>query len=133
MRARAMNGISAIGRVNLFAAATDSSVRSVVVKSSSYVYGSEPGDPVWFTEDMSRQSPPEHRVERSLAQVEGYVRDFAVDNPNVAVTMLRFTHVLGPELSTPLSRMQELQPVPSVFGFDPRFPFVHADTVDRPT
>src|SRR3546814_1468186 len=84
-----MHEINVIGTMNLFAAATDSSVRSVVVKSSSYVYGSEPGDPVWFTEDMSRQSPPEHRVERSLAEVEGYVRDFAVDNPHVAVTLLR--------------------------------------------
>jgi UDP-glucose 4-epimerase len=131
MRARSMHEINVIGTMNLFAAATDSSVRTVVVKSSSYVYGCEPSDPVWFTEEMHRQSPPKHRVERSLTEVEGYVRDFAVDNPHVAVTMLRFSNVLGPELSTPLSRMLELPVVPSVFGFDPRFQFVHEDDVVR--
>ncbi|MFP5321135.1 MAG: NAD-dependent epimerase/dehydratase family protein [Acidimicrobiia bacterium] len=131
MRGRTMHEINVIGTMNLFAAATDSSVRSVVVKSSSYVYGCEPGDPVWFTEEMTRQSPPRHRVERSLAEVEAYVRDFAVDNPHVAVSMLRFSNVLGPELSTPLSRMLELPVVPSIFGFDPRFQFVHEDDVVR--
>ena len=131
MRGRDMHEINVIGTMNLFAAATDSSVRTVVVKSSAYVYGCAPSDPVWFTEETPRQSPPKHRVERSLAEVEGYVRDFAVDNPHVAVAMLRFSNVLGPELSTPLSRMLELPLVPSIFGFDPRFQFVHEDDVVR--
>jgi len=131
MRARTMHEINVIGTMNLFAAATDSSVRTVVVKSSSYVYGCVPSDPVWFDEETPRQSPPRHRIERSLTEVEGYVRDFAVDNPHVAVTMLRFSNVLGPELSTPFSRMLELPVVPCVFGFDPRFQFVHEDDVIR--
>jgi UDP-glucose 4-epimerase len=59
------------------------------------------------------------------------VRDFAVDNPHVAVAMLRFSNVLGPELTTPLSRMLELPAVPCMFGFDPRFQFVHEDDVIR--
>jgi len=131
MRARTMHEINVIGTMNLFAAATESSVRTVVVKSSSYVYGCAPGDPVWFSEEMPRHGPPRHRIERSLLEVEGYVRDFAVDNPHVAVSMLRFSNVLGPELSTPLSRMLELPVVPSIFGFDPRFQFVHEDDVVR--
>lgn len=131
MRARTMHEINVIGTMNLFAAATESSVRNVVVKSSAYVYGADPRDPVWFNEETTRQSPPRHRVERSLAEVESYVRDFAVDNPHVAVSMLRFSNVLGPELSTPLSRLLELPVVPSIFGFDPRFQFVHEDDVIR--
>lgn len=131
MRGRDMHEINVIGTMNLFAAATDSSVRTVVVKSSSYVYGCEASDPTWFTEETPRQAPPKHRVERSLVEVEGYVRDFAVDNPHVAVAMLRFSNVLGPELSTPLSRMLEQPVVPSMFGFDPRFQFVHEDDVVR--
>jgi UDP-glucose 4-epimerase len=131
VRARTMHEINVIGTMNLFAAATDSSVRTVVVKSSSYVYGCDPSDPVWFEEETPRQRPPRHRVERSLTEVEGYVRDFAVDNPHVAVTMLRFSNVLGPELVTPMSRMLELPLVPSILGFDPRFQFVHEDDVIR--
>ncbi len=131
VRARTMHEINVIGTMNLFAAATESSVRNVVVKSSAYVYGADPRDPVWFTEETPRMAEPSHRVERSLAEVETYVRDFAVDNPHVAVSLLRFSNVLGPELDTPLSRLLELPVVPSVFGFDPRFQFVHEDDVIR--
>jgi UDP-glucose 4-epimerase len=131
MRARTMHEINVIGTMNLFAAATDSSVRNVVVKSSAYIYGAHPRDPVWFTEDTPRQVPPRHRVERSLAEVEGYVHDFAVDNPHVAVSMLRFSNVLGTDISTPLSKLLRAPVVPSIFGFDPRFQFVHEDDVIR--
>ena len=131
MRARTMHEINVIGTMNLFAAATDSSVRNVVVKSSAYVYGSHPRDPVWFGEETARQTPPKHRVERSLTEVESYVHDFAVDNPHVAVSMLRFSNVLGKEISTPLSKMLQAPLVPSIWGFDPRFQFVHEDDVIR--
>ena len=70
-------------------------------------------------------------VERSLLEVEGYVRDFAVDNPHVTVAMLRFSNVLGPDITTPLAKALELPLVPAVFGFDPRFQFVHEADVVR--
>jgi UDP-glucose 4-epimerase len=70
-------------------------------------------------------------VERSLLEVEGYVRDFAVDNPHVTVAMLRFSNVLGPDITTPLAKVLELPVVPSIFGFDPRFQFVHEADVVR--
>jgi UDP-glucose 4-epimerase len=131
MRNRAMHEINVIGTMNLFAAATDSSVRNVVVKSSTLVYGTSPRDPVWFTEDMKPNSPQELDVERSLNEVEGYVRDFAVDNPHVTVSMLRFSNVLGRDIHTAISSMLDLPLVPSVLGFDPRFQFVHEDDVIR--
>ena len=59
------------------------------------------------------------------------MRDFAVDNPHVTVSLLRFSNVLGPDIVTPLSKALRLPLVPSVFGFDPRFQFVHEDDVVR--
>lgn len=133
MSGRTMHEINVIGTMNLFAAASApaSSVREVVVKSSALVYGSAVQDPVWFTEDTPRTLPPKTRVERSLIEVEGYVRDFAIDNPHVLVSMLRFSNVIGPDISTPLTRALQLPLVPSMFGFDPRFQFVHEDDVIR--
>ncbi|MFZ0172219.1 MAG: NAD-dependent epimerase/dehydratase family protein [Acidimicrobiales bacterium] len=51
MSGRALHEINVIGTMNLLAAAgaADSSVRQVVVKSSSLVYGAHPSDPAWFT------------------------------------------------------------------------------------
>src|SRR3546814_20651016 len=70
-------------------------------------------------------------VERSLLEVEGYVRDFALDNPNVTLAMLRFSNVLGPDISTPLSKALELPLTPSLMGFDPRVQLVHETDVIR--
>ena len=133
MRAKTMHEINVIGTMNLFAAASQagSRVRDVVVKSSSYVYGAAKEDPVWFMEETPRSHTPHTRVERSLEAVEGYVRDFALDNPHVNVTLLRFSNVLGPDIVTPISRALELPVVPSIFGFDPRLQFVHEDDVVR--
>src|SRR3954470_19607800 len=91
MRNRTMHEINVIGTMNLFAAASaaGSTVRNVVVKSSTLVYGSSAKDPTWFGEETPRSSSPSTPVERSLLSVEGYVRDFAEDNPHVSVTLLR--------------------------------------------
>ncbi|MGZ4683261.1 MAG: NAD-dependent epimerase/dehydratase family protein [Acidimicrobiales bacterium] len=132
-RARTMHEINVIGTMNLFAAASapGSTVRDVVVKSSSYVYGTAKEDPVWFSEETQRSNPARNRIEQSIESVEGYVRDFAEDNPHVNVSMLRFANVLGPDIVTPISRALELPLVPSIFGFDPRFQFVHEEDVVR--
>jgi UDP-glucose 4-epimerase len=122
-----------IGTMNLFAAASqpESKVCNVAVKSSTLVYGSTYADPVWFTEDSRRSALPRHPVERSLLEVEGYVRDYASDNPDVAVGLLRFSNVLGENISTPITRALERRLVPSIFGFDPRLQFVHEEDVVR--
>jgi UDP-glucose 4-epimerase len=130
---RAMHEINVIGTMNLFAAASaaGSTVRNVVVKSATLVYGCHAEDPTWFTEDMAPSAPLTTQVERSIDQVEGYVRDFAEDNPHVSVSLLRFANVIGDEIVTPLTRALKLPVVPSLFGFDPRFQFVHEDDVIR--
>ena len=128
-----MHDTNVIGTMNLFAAASqpESRVRSVVVKSSTLVYGSTHADPVWFSEDTRRPAFPRLRVERSLLEVEGYVRDYATDNPHVAVSLLRFSNVLGEDIATPITRALELPVVPAVFGYDPRVQFVHEVDVVR--
>ncbi len=133
MSSRQVHEINVIGTLNLFAAAAapGSTVREVVVKSSSLVYGASREDPVWFAEDTRRKAPLHTRVERSLVEVEGYVRDFARDNPHVTVSLLRFSNVLGPDIRTPLAKVLQMPMVPSVFGFDPRCQFVHEDDVIR--
>jgi len=128
-----MHDTNVIGTMNLFAAASqpESRVRNVVVKSSTLVYGSTPADPVWFSEDTRRPAFPRLRVERSLLEVEGYVRDYATDNPHVVVSLLRFSNVLGEDIVTPITRALDLPVVPAVFGYDPRVQFVHEVDVVR--
>ncbi|HZU74224.1 MAG TPA: NAD-dependent epimerase/dehydratase family protein [Acidimicrobiales bacterium] len=133
MSGRALHETNVIGTMNLLAAAgaPDSSVRHLIVKSSSLVYGSSMHDPVWFRESMTRSHPPQTRVERSLIEVEGYLRDFADDNPHVVVSLLRFTNVLGTDIVTPISSVLERGVAPAITGFDPLVQFVEEDDVIR--
>jgi UDP-glucose 4-epimerase len=133
MSSRAMHEVNVIGTMNLFAAASaaGSTVRNVVVKSATLVYGCSPEDPTWFTEESTPSHSPHSATERSLNQVEDYVRDFAEDNPHVNVSLLRFANVIGQEIVTPLTRALQLPLVPSIAGYDPRFQFVHEDDVIR--
>jgi UDP-glucose 4-epimerase len=122
-----------IGTMNLLAAAgaPGSSVRHVVVKSSTLVYGSSTKGPTWYREDTPRAVPARTRVERSLLEAESYLHDFAADNPHVTVTLLRFANVVGTDIVTPITKALHLPLVPCIFGFDPLVQFVEEDDVVR--
>ena len=130
---RDLHEVNVIGTMNLLAAAgaPGSSVRHVVVKSSTVVYGAGPKDPAWFAEDTPRSRPPRTRLERSLTEAETYVRDFADDNPDILVTVLRFANVLGASVETPISRNLARGMFPAVAGYDPQIQFVEEDDVVR--
>jgi UDP-glucose 4-epimerase len=130
---RAMHEINVIGTMNLLAAAgaAGSSVRHVVVKSSTLVYGSAASDPYTFQEVTPRTSRVHNSVERSLVEAEGLVQDFSEDNPATKVTVLRFANVLGAHLTTPLSRNLSRPVCPAIFGYDPLLQFVEEDDVVR--
>jgi UDP-glucose 4-epimerase len=120
-----------IGTMNILAACTgaDSPVKKFVFKSSAHYYGCEQDDPAFFTEEMQRPHPPHTAIERDIVEAEAAVAEFAEQRPEVTVTTLRFSNVLGPHLHTPHARMFTLPLVPMVLGFDPRYQFVHEDDV----
>ena len=128
---RALHEINVIGTMNLLAAAgsAGSPVRKVIVMSSTLTYGANFKDPYYFRESMSRTRPPHTRVERSLLEAASFVRDFAIDNPHVTVTKLRFTNVLGDDVTTPFSKALRLPVAPEILGFDPRLQFTHESDV----
>lgn len=133
MSSRTLHEINVIGTMNLLAAAgaAGSTVRTVIVKSATLVYGATADDPVWFREETPRSRAARTKLERSLLEVEGYLRDFAQDNPHVAVSLLRFSNVLGHDIKTPLTAALQLPLVPAIAGYDPRFQFVEEGDVIR--
>lgn len=133
MTSRKLHETNVIGTMNLLAAAgaAGSSVRHLVVKSATMYYGSSPRDPYCFSEDMKSVHKPRSTLERSIDEVEAMVRDFAIDNPNVVVTVLRFANVLGSDLSTPISRNLAKGVLPVIAGFDPLIQFVEEHDVVR--
>ncbi|GAA3298598.1 NAD-dependent epimerase/dehydratase family protein [Streptomyces cinereospinus] len=119
-----------IGTMQLLGACQKSpTVRRLVVKSSTNVYGSAPRDPAVFVETTSPKSLPSGGFAKDTVEVEGYVRGFARRRPDVAVCVLRFANILGPSADSPLASYFSLPVLPTVFGYDPRLQFAHEDDV----
>jgi len=122
----AMKEINVIGTMQLLAACQKApSMRKLVVKSTTAVYGSSPRDPALFTEDVEPRAVPKSGYAKDAVEVEGYVRGFGRRRPDVDLTLLRFTNFIGPTIETPLTRYFSLPVVPTVLGFDPRIQLCH--------
>jgi UDP-glucose 4-epimerase len=120
--------INVLGTMQLLGACQRAAgLRSVVVKSSTTIYGASPKDPAMFTEDMAPKSPPRSGYAKDSVEVEGYVRGFARRRPDVRVTTLRFANFIGPHVRTPFTEYFTLPVVPTVLGFDARLQFIHED------
>ncbi|WP_154727124.1 NAD-dependent epimerase/dehydratase family protein, partial [Brevundimonas mediterranea] len=124
----AMNEHNVIGTMQLLGACQRSAtVRRVVVRSTTAVYGSSPRDPAVFTEELEPHDSPSHGYAKDSVEVEGYVRGFARRRPDVTVSLLRFANFMGPGVDSPLTRYFTQPVLPTVLGFDPRLQFVHED------
>ncbi|HEU4362903.1 MAG TPA: SDR family oxidoreductase [Mycobacterium sp.] len=115
-----------LGAMQLFAACQKApSVRRVVLKSTSEVYGSSPRDPVMFTEDSTSYRPPGEGFPRDSIDIEGYARGLGRRRPDIAVTILRLANMIGPAMDTALSRYLAGPLVPTVLGRDARLQLLH--------
>ncbi len=126
--ARALHEINVIGTLQLLAACERTeSLRTVVVRGSAAIYGSEPAAPSLFTEDLARATPMRSRFQRDISELEEYFENFARRHPELVCCMLRYQPEIGGEVATPLTRYLTLPVVPTQLGFDPRLQFLHAD------
>lgn len=67
-----MKELNVMGAIQLFAACQKApSVRRVILKSTSEVYGSSPHDPVMFTENTDARRPPGEGFARDSIDIEG--------------------------------------------------------------
>jgi len=123
-----MMEMNVIGTMQLLAGTQQAtSVRRLVLKSTTAVYGSSPRDPALFTEDTEPGATPRSGYGKDAVEVEGYVRSFSRRRPDVDVTVLRFANFIGPRTDSPIVRYLSLPAVPTILGFDPRLQFVHED------
>src|SRR6201999_3641128 len=121
-----MKELNVIGTMQLLAACQSAeTVRHLVVKSTSTVYGASSRDPAMFTEEMQPRRQPSSGYAKDVAEIEGYVRGFARRRPDVRVTTLRLANVLGPHVVSPMTSYFRLPVIPTVLGFDARLQFLH--------
>src|SRR5437660_12453450 len=123
-----MKEINVIGTMQLLAACQKApSLRKLIVKSTTAVYGASSRDPALFTEGMEPRSQFRSGYGKDSTEVEGYVRGLGRRRPDIDLTLLRFANFIAPRIDTPLTRYFSLPVVPRAFVSDPRTQSVHED------
>ncbi|WP_370328348.1 NAD-dependent epimerase/dehydratase family protein [Euzebya sp.] len=123
-----MKELNVIGTMQLLGAAQKAHrVRTLVLRSTTAVYGSHYRDPALFREDAAPRRLPRSGYTQDITEVEAYARGFGRRRPDVDLTILRFANFIGPEIETALTRYLSLPVIPTVFGYDPRLQLVHTD------
>jgi UDP-glucose 4-epimerase len=123
-----MKEMNVIGTMQLLAGCQKAaSVRRLVVRSSTAVYGASHRDPALFTEETEPRAPLRTSYGRDSVEIEGYVRGFGRRRPDVSISMLRFSNIIGPNADTPVTRYLSLPVIPTVLGYDPRLQLLHED------
>lgn len=126
--ARTLHDTNVVGTLQLLAAAAaQPELRTVVVRSTASIYGSEPQAPAFFTEDMADRFPLRTRWQRDAAESEKLVAALARRRPEVTCMTLRFQPILGRTLDTPIMRLVSSPVIPTWMGFDPMVQVIHGD------
>ena len=123
-----MKEINIMGTMQLVAACQRvPSVKRLVVKGSTSVYGSSASAPAMFVESDDRKVSPHGEFGRDSVDVEEAVRGLTRRRHDISVAILRLANVIGPRISTPITRYFGLPVIPKVLGFDARLQFLHED------
>lgn len=126
--ARMLHDTNVVGTLQLLAAAEAlPELRTVVIRSSAAIYGSEPNAPAFLTEDMAARFGLGTRWQRDVSESEKLVGALARRRPEVACTILRFQPILGRTLDTPIMRLLRSPIVPTWMGFDPMVQVIHGN------
>lgn len=130
-RAR-MKELNVIGAMQFFAACQHApTVRRVVLKSTTAVYGAHHTDPALFREHDRPSVAPAHGYAKDATEIEQYAHGLGRKRRDLDLTVLRFANFLGPSLDSSFHSLFTLPVVPSQLGFDPRLQFCHEqDAVD---
>lgn len=115
------------GSMRVFAACQKSeTVKRVIMRSSTQVYGSRARNAALMTEDLVSGAPASGHP-RDLLDAETYARSLARRRSDIALTILRLAPIMGPNVETLPRSLFERPLVPSLIGRDARLQFLHQD------
>jgi UDP-glucose 4-epimerase len=118
-----------MGAMRLFGACVAAGVTRIVVPSSTLAYGARPGNSAFLTERLPLNGSASWGSIRDLMEIEAFCNGFRAGHPEVALTVLRFAHPIGPSVDSPLVRFLANPAAPVLFGFDPLMQMVHESDV----
>ncbi len=118
-----------MGTMRLLGACVSAGVQKIIWRSSIMVYGARATNSAYLTEDTPLQASRRYGYLRDWLEIESFCNGFRRQNPHTALTILRFAHIVGPTIESPLTRFLNHPAMPSLFGFDPRMQVIHEHDV----
>ena len=118
-----------MGTMDLLAACAAAETSRLIIKSSTKVYGAQPSNPHYVSEDADLKGQHQHRYIQDRVELEKIARRFARTNKIPEITVLRFANILGRTIDTPVMRYLDSSVIPTCLGHDPLFQFTHEQDV----
>lgn len=118
-----------MGTVKAFGACVEASVRKVVIKSSTTVYGARATNPAFIREDSPLRGSRRYGFTRDMVEIEAFCNGFRRQHPQIDLSILRFPNIIGPEVESAMTDFLSDPTAPILLGFDPMMQFIHAQDV----
>jgi len=118
-----------IGTINVLNACAAKGIKSLEVLSTTLVYGAKRDNPNYLAEDHPMRGGRGYPYVRDRVEVENLLADFERRHPEIRVAVLRPCTVMGSDTRDFFAMYLKQGIVPTVFGYDPLFQFVHESDV----
>ncbi len=105
-------------------------IRRVVVLSSANVYGPNPDNPQFLSEEAPLLGAQRFSAMRDLMEVDMLAQNFLWRHPDIETVILRPCHILGKVRNAPSNYLRAEHPL-MILGFDPMIQVVHERDVLR--
>ncbi len=124
---RLRHDVNVRGTKQLLDHCADYGVQTLVVLSSSYVYGASPDNPYAIDEDAALLASRSYPEIRDLVEVDSLASAFLWKYPHLRTCVLRPVNVLGMSVHSLMGAYLRLRRVPTLMGFDPMLQFLHEE------
>lgn len=121
--------VNVMGTMKLLGACAEANVGQVVLKSSMAVYGAHPGNSAFLTEEHPLRGSRRYGYTKDMVEIEAFCNGFRRQMPEMTLTILRFSSIVGPTVDTPMTRLLKEPWTPVLLGFDPMMQVIHENDV----
>jgi UDP-glucose 4-epimerase len=122
---RARHDVNVRGTKRLLDHCVNHGVQTLIVVSSSYVYGAFAENPFYMDEDSPLSASRSYPEIRDLVEVDTLASTFLWRYPLIRTCVLRPVNVLGKSVHSMVGQyLRELR-IPTLLGFDPMMQFLH--------
>jgi UDP-glucose 4-epimerase len=121
--------LEAIGTEHVLSACARAGTPKLILWSQTAVYGADPKNPNFLTEDHPLRGNPASRYVTDKVEAEAAFERHAAEHPQTVVTRLRTCTILGPHVKNFVTNFLERPVLPVIMGCDPLLQLVHEDDV----